>query len=158
MQNGIIAIADILRNMLLYDGQIDVPLQFISCVWEILIDFLTKSNWTNDLNIPSNSELKNKTYLELLVDECAIAVKLSIHLFGLSRESLSSLPKTVYEKRIKNVEIFSIRSWMIFYLIIKKILTYDDSAQRGASNSILEYLHVFLGEMNVCSADQGTIF
>ena len=133
-------------------------MQFISSVWEILIDFLTKTNWTNDLNIASNPELKNKTYLELLVDECAIAVKLSIHLFGLPREFLSSLPKTIYEKRIKNVEIFSIRSWMIFYLIIKKILSYDDSAQSGTSISILEYLHVFLGEMNVCSADEGTIF
>jgi hypothetical protein len=136
-------------------------LQFISSVWEILIDFLTKTDWTNDLNIVSNPELKNKTYLELLVDECAIAVKLSIYLLGLPRDYLSSLPKTVYEKRIKSIEIFSVRSWMIFYLIIKKILSYEtrsDLVPSNASTSILEYLHTFLGEMNLCSADKGTLY
>lgn len=161
VKNGILATADIIKNILLYDGQIDVPFQFVCSLWEFLIHFLVQNNWTNDLNIASSLEFNNKTYLELLVDVCAISVKLSIHLFGLPRDYLSSLPKTVYEKRVKTIEILCIRSWIIFYLIIKQILSYetvkDTTIQMNASSSILEFLHTFLGDLKLCSADEGKI-
>ena len=136
-------------------------MQFFCDLWGLLIDFLAGNNWTEQLNCLSSPEFDNKTFLELLVDECAICVKLSIYLFGLPRDYMASLPKTVYEKRIKTIEIFCVRSWMIFYLIIKQILAYEnyaDSLQINPSNSILEFLHQFLGDLKVCSVDGGKYF
>ena len=123
-----------------------------------MINFMTSTSWSGELNIQADPEFCKKSYLELLVDECAISVKLCIYIFGLPRDFISSLPKSVLEKRIRLIELFCIRSWIIFYLIIKQMLVYNSGGEGSVvttPSTILEFVHYFLGDLKICSCDNG---
>jgi hypothetical protein len=175
VRQSIFLLGDTLQNIVDFEAQVEIPFGFINNALQVIIEFLKRPNWAAELSSSSQFPGMNASYLELLIDECAICIKLTLHFLSLPRDFMaSSLSKSMHERRLKMVEAFCLRSWILFYKVIKYILDYEASddaelvvyAAEGERKpkttpaesraQILAFIHDVLGNLTMCSADQGS--
>ena len=164
-RHSIVMIADVLQNFVAFESQVDIPWNIVNeCLQEVTSFLALEQDWASDFSGPCWQPFGQKSFLELLIDECAVCVKFTVYIMGLPRDFLSGLPKQMFERRLRSVDVFCIRSWILFYRIIKQILADEDQDKSedlkeiqslAAAPEILKFIHSILGDLNMCSADEG---
>ena len=122
-----------------------------------LTKYIANADWAIKLGLTADIHLFNCSYLQLLLDECAICVKLSLYMLSNGVE-FHGMPKQMQEKRLKVLETFNMRSIILFYSIVKCVLSEqtDTTSSKATQAQILIALHEILGFLNICSADNGS--